>query len=302
MFLRTFFKTNFKTTQVNFKKSQLSFIPLKGRCVTGGKRKKEDPYNGSWAQMDPEFKEEMMNLIENLLSPKHLVIKKMNGIPLKCSEFKKYMMNYFTLFASDELPQTQSIYESTVENHMNLLVTSCLQSYKKTVYKNEDLITSVNMIYVVHDISKKEALIDFNEARKMGNSEHEAKHKKVLCEKIEELYQLWSENSEKNIEKLEHEKMKLQIAMTEQQRLEKEQLEAERKAAERLAELEAENARNLKRAFEELQRARIEAEKELQNIERAEQDESKVVLLLTFYNYLTLRHFSDIMVIFISHF
>lgn len=240
--------------------------------------------------MDPDFKDEMVNLIENLLSPKHLVVKKINGSSLKCSDFKKYMMNYFTLFASDELPKTQSIYESTVENHMNLLVTSCLQTYKKTVYRNEDLITTVNMIYVVHDISKKEALIDYNDARKMGNQDHEMKHKTILLEKIDELFQLWSENSEKNLEKLEEEKKKLQLALEEQQRLEKEQLEAERKAAERLAALESENARHLKKAFEDLQKIRLEAERDLAELDKkyaeevAAQNECKKFTFLLFQN------------------
>lgn len=251
----------------SFEKVGCALLPHPGKQATGGTRRNELKFDGRWSQVDADFKEEMEKLIEFVLAPQNLVAKKINGIAVKCSDFKKYMMNYFTLFASDELPQTQSIYESTVENHMNLLVTNCLQTYKKTVYRNEDLITTVNMINIVNDIGKKEALIDFNDARKMGNAEHEEKFKKILCDKIDDLFQLWSENSEKNIEKLVEERKKLQLALEEQQRLEKEQMEAEREASERLAVLEAENAKNLRKAFEDLQKVRINAEKDLQELE-----------------------------------
>ncbi|CAG9812157.1 unnamed protein product [Chironomus riparius] len=251
----------------SFEEISCALLPHPGKSVAGGGRniQQNKKYDGNWGAMDEDFKIELFNLIENLLKTERLVMKKINGKDLKGSEFLEYVQQYFKLFQSDKLPQAQSIYESTVEKQMNILIGLCIDNYKETVYKNQDLISNISQIPVFHNMSKNQALLIYKESKKMGNSDHETKFKKELSKQIDKLFSEWKNRSEANIKKIEEEKEKTLKALEEKQKLQLEQIENERKAAEKLRELESlksakaiEHEKYLKE--KEIAKARLEAE------------------------------------------
>ena len=137
--------------------------------------------------MDDEFKDELIFLINHLLKPDRLTLKKFNGCNVKGHEFLEYINQYFLLFQSDELPQAQTIFDATVEKQMTMLVTACFDNYKETIYRNRDVIKSENQIPILHDACKNKALLTYNEAKKMGNASHEALYKQILESEIDKL-------------------------------------------------------------------------------------------------------------------
>lgn len=225
----------------SFDKVNCYLMPHPGKHVV--RQKDNVEYDGSWKMMDEEFKDELVIVIEKLLGEENLVLKKIDGKNLKASEFKEYMVAYFKLFESDELPQALSIYESTIERQMSMLITKCLSAYNKTVDENQHLFQEDN-IHVFHEMSKSKTLIMFKDAKKMGNAEHEKKYKVQLEAEMEKLYVEWKDRSLKHLQQLREERERTEAAVLEKVRLEQEALEKELKSArQRQAELE-ESLRN----------------------------------------------------------
>ncbi|XP_070508821.1 atlastin-like [Chironomus tepperi] len=261
----------------SFEELSCALLPYPGDAVFGSKKKKNTKkYNGNWGEMDEDFKDELFNLIEHLLKPDRLVLKKINGNDLTGSEFLEYVLQYFKLFQSDKLPQAQSIYESTVEKQMNILVGICVDNYKETIYKNQDLIIDINeinkcflLLPLLHNMSKCQALLLFNESKKMGNSDHEIKFKDILNVQIDKIYQEWEAQMKDNMTKIEHEKQKTQKALDEKKKLEIEKIINEKVNAEKLVELEklkAEKALESERMLrtKQVEAVKIEVEQERQ--------------------------------------
>lgn len=258
----------------SFEQLTCCLMPYPGKHVARTK-----DYNGQWKLMDEEFKEELEVIIGKLLSPENLVLKKINGKDLKGVELKEYIESYFKLFQSDTLPQAQSIYESTIDKQMNILIDKCLESYKENIVKNQDLLEE-GTLHIFHEMSKNKTLILFKEEKKMGNLEHERKYKAELEAKMEKMFTEWKDRSLKSIQQLKQEKRKTEEAIMEKVRLEQEALEAERITKEKQAELERQKELQLIEGekYEAEKRAmdlRLEAEKERARAVEAERNTEK---------------------------
>ncbi|KAG5668473.1 hypothetical protein PVAND_016412 [Polypedilum vanderplanki] len=257
--------------QSSFEELSCSLLPHPGSVIAGGKRLKV-PYNGSWGKMDDDFKEELEKLIQHLLEPDRLVIKKINNKDLKGVEFKEYIDQYFKLFQSEDLPQAQSIYESTVEKQMNLLINQCYDNYKEIIFKNQDMIVTKEQIPIFHAMAKNQALLLYKETKKMGNAKHHEKFQKDFEDMMEKAYVQWSDRSEKNLKQIQEEKEKTRLALEEKERLYRQQLEDEKKAAEKIAELDRLNAQK------EIEKAKYLKEKEIAEFRlKAEEDKRKAL-------------------------
>lgn len=255
----------------SFEQLDCCLMPYPGKYVA---RKKD--YDGQWKLMDTEFKDELAIIVEKLLGPENLVLKKINGKDLKGFELKEFIESYFKLFQSDTLPQAQSIYESTIDKQMNILISKCLDSYKENIVKNQDLLTE-DTIHIFHEMSKSKTLIMFKDEKKMGNSEHEKKYKIQLENQMEKLYVEWRDRSIKSLQQLKDEKKKTEEAIQEKVRLEQEALESERITREKQAELERQKELQLIEGekYESQKKemaSRLEAEKERARAITAERD------------------------------
>jgi len=188
--------------------------------------------------MDEEFKDEFFNVIQHLLKKGNLIPKKINGEFVKGAEFLQYIEQYFELFQSNRIPKAHSIYESTIEQQMNILINECFNNYKETIYKNQNVVDCEEMILVVHEMSKNHALLKYVGAKKMGNRDHESKFRKGLEKLIDDSYDEWKSHTTDSVEKIRKEKERIRLELEEKLRLKEEQLESERIAHEKLQELE----------------------------------------------------------------
>lgn len=255
----------------SFEQINCCLLPYPGKFVARTKN-----YDGQWAKMDEEFKEELQKIIEHLLQPQNVILKKINSKDLKGSEMKEYIDSYFQLFQSDTLPQAQSIYESTIEKQMSILIEKCIDHYKQTVYLSNDLLTEDNL-HIIHEMSKNKTLIMYKEEKKMGNIEHERKFKVKLEEQMEKIYNDWKDQKKISFEQIKEEKAKQNALLEEQKRLEEEAKEAARQAEinlinlnnqQQLQAIENEKFETQKKLME----ARLEAEKERARAIEAERD------------------------------
>ncbi|KAL7014016.1 hypothetical protein ACKWTF_015699 [Chironomus riparius] len=85
-------------------------------------------YDGRLSCMDDELRQELKNVIENLLLPENMILKKINSKELTVNEMKTFIQKYFEIFQSNKIPETKTLYELTVENFMNNLVKNVLMN------------------------------------------------------------------------------------------------------------------------------------------------------------------------------
>jgi hypothetical protein len=207
-----------------------------GKIVAGG-IKLEQKYDGKWIGMDTEFRDHLFALIEHLLKPERLIPKKINGEFVKGAEFLAYILQYFQLFQTDRMPHAHSIYESTIEQQMNILVNNCFSDYNETIFKHQSIITDIELIPILHEMSKNQSLLKFKESRKMGNQDHELKFRKILENKIDQIFSEWENQTKESIEKIKNEMENARLAVEEKLKLQQEYFDSEKKAFERLQEL-----------------------------------------------------------------
>jgi len=221
----------------SFEQIDCCLLPHPGKIVAGSKR-----YNSSWSGMDKEFKEELQNIVEYLLLPENLIIKKINSMDISVKEMKQYIQDYLKLFQSNHIPKVSSIYELTVESFMYNLIEKCVEDYKLTIFRNEDIITEEN-ISDLHDKCKKRSLEMYDNEKKMGNTGHTSTFRTKLDEEIEKYFVIFKDRTEKNIQKLKEERIKYEALLSTERQL-KEQAEESREFTERQL-LELENAHQL---------------------------------------------------------
>jgi len=193
--------------------------------------------------MDEEFVNELKSLIEYLLKPERLVLKKINEKELGAEEYFGYLDDYFYLFQSDEVPEAKTIYETTVEKNMSILIDSCYNRYVEIIIQCEDIIQTVDQIVIVHRMSMSDALLLYKTSKKMGNKKHDSKFKDELIRKIEDYYKSWMSTSETNLKQIEEEKEKTRRMLQENHEYQLKMIDDEKEVLEQmLKELERENA------------------------------------------------------------
>ena len=188
--------------------------------------------------MSEDFRSQIIQLIENVLRPENLVVKKFAENDLKGQEFYEYIEDYFNLFQSDNLPQAQTIYQSAIEKYMKMIIDQCLARYKEVVYSNHDAITHADQIPILHKLGKDQAFIEYEDSKKMGDLLLQEKYRNTLDKQIEKTYKdEWGNQSEKNVKKIGEEKEKTKLVMEEKKKLEIEHKENERKNVEYINEI-----------------------------------------------------------------
>ncbi|KAG5670807.1 hypothetical protein PVAND_001045 [Polypedilum vanderplanki] len=206
-------------------------LPYPGEFVSG----RSGQYDGNWRLMKPEFKIELEILIQYLLSPNRLIVKKINGMTLNGAKYLEFMRIYLNIFKSTDLPKPKTLLEASIEVQMNSIADECFHKYIEQISLQK--IDNLNDIYNVHRQCKILAFNLFKNSKKISNFKYEIKYKEILDERIEEFYTNWSE---KEADKLRKEQEKIRIEQEkfrkaqeeERERKFNEKLEAERKQTE----------------------------------------------------------------------
>ncbi|XP_070497363.1 uncharacterized protein [Chironomus tepperi] len=205
-----------------------ALLPHPGKVVATGTR----GYNGSWKKIDEDFTEELDKLVDHLLKPENLAVKKVNGSGLNGDEFYEYVNSQLSVFEKDELLQSQSVLQSMTMKEMEILLSACIEHYKQVGNEHRKNIQNECEIPLIHEKSKESAMQMYNEAQKMGSAGEHENYRKVLDRKIEEIFKDLIQQHEKEKRRLKEEKEKLEKEMEEKQRKELERIQKEKEAAE----------------------------------------------------------------------
>jgi len=245
----------------SFEKIRCCLLPNPGETVASSKS-----YDGHWSKMKATFKTELKNVIEKLLLPNNLILKKVNSQELTGYEIKTYIHQYFQSFQSDKIPKALSIYELTIENHMNNLIVKCIECYELSIYRNHDLLNE-NSIHTIHDKCEKRAIEMYNKARKMGTFEHKRKFRIELEKRIDKIYLNAKDQLKENFQNIKEKKQQLEDALNREEQQKKQAELAKKLTEEKLREIEKKNEQNemdVKKFKEEKEilEARLKAEQE----------------------------------------
>ncbi|KAL7027682.1 hypothetical protein ACKWTF_005525 [Chironomus riparius] len=194
--------------------------------------------------MDNEFKTELQSVIESLLLPDNLIIKKMNSNQISVKEMKQFILDYLKLFQTNQIPRASSIYELTVESFMHNLINKCLDDYKLTIYRNEDIITE-ERLSVIHEKCKERALAMYDDTKKMGNSGHAKTFRSKLEDEIEKFFVTFKDQTEKSILKIKEERIKFEKLLTIERQLREQAVYTKGQIERQLIELENARQENL---------------------------------------------------------
>ena len=200
----------------SFDKISCFLMPHPGLIVATKK-----DYDGCWAQIDPKFIDYLKILVETLLTPENLTIKKVNYENLKTGDLYSYILEYVKIYKSEDLPKVQSIYEATVSNNMQILLAKALAFYTEKSQSDQQSIENEMGIQYLHQTAEHAALELFDGARKMGSEEHNASVRATLCQSINGNFEMWKVSAMAQIASIE-------VHRNEVARLQREVLQAQR--------------------------------------------------------------------------
>lgn len=66
-------------------------------------------FDGRLAHITPEFKESLLELVPLLLAPENLIIKEINGNPVRARELIQYFISYLAIYKGNDLPEPKSM-------------------------------------------------------------------------------------------------------------------------------------------------------------------------------------------------
>ncbi|XP_070509075.1 atlastin-2-like [Chironomus tepperi] len=223
----------------NFEKIGSCLLPYPGRNVAGNKS-----YNGCYSQMDEQFRHELRNVIEHLLHPDTMIIKKIHSTELTCREFKVYIFKYIKLFQSDSILDSKSLYDMTVDSHMNILIEKCIKDYKMTIFINKDLINDKSA-EMIHKTCKDRALDLFKAEVKLGTADCKDAYGTKLSNELDNIYKNCKVKIISNKQELINEHKVLEAEFN-KAKLREQEIEDEKKQLEmRLNELNSEQYREM---------------------------------------------------------
>lgn len=174
-------------------------LPEPGRSV------KDTRFDGRWSMMESDFKDELKILIETLLHPNKLVIKKLNNEKLVGAELKKFIEISLNFFKFNENVCNLTPFEIQLQLQMNTLIENELENYQNQLNKTHfiDMNAFVEQIEGVHCIVKGNVLDKFGKETLMITKEQQMHFKNILEAKIEELFFDLKNFIKVNFEKIE---------------------------------------------------------------------------------------------------
>ncbi|ROJ29394.1 Atlastin-3 [Anabarilius grahami] len=151
----------------------------------------------------PEFKEQLRELIPNLLKTDELAVKEINGNKVTCRGLLEYFKAYIKIYQGEDLPHPKSMLEATAEANNLAAVASAKDQY----YKNMEKVCGGDLPYVApdsleekHRFILQEALHLFSSTKKMGGRDFCHRYQEQLETELTELWESFRKHNEsKNV-------------------------------------------------------------------------------------------------------
>uniref|UniRef100_A0A673GSA5 Atlastin-3-like n=1 Tax=Sinocyclocheilus rhinocerous TaxID=307959 RepID=A0A673GSA5_9TELE len=160
-------------------------------------------FTGQLCDVAPEFKEQLHELIPNLLKTDELAVKEINGNKVTCRGLLEYFKAYIKIYQGEDLPHPKSMLEATAEANNLAAVASAKDQY----YKNMETVCGGDLPYVApdsleekHHFFLQEALHLFSSTKKMGGRDFCYRYQEQLEGELKELWESFSKHNEsKNV-------------------------------------------------------------------------------------------------------
>lgn len=160
-------------------------------------------FTGQLFDVAPEFKEQLRELIPNLLKTDELAVKEINGNKVTCRGLLEYFKAYIKIYQGEDLPHPKSMLEATAEANNLAAVASAKDQY----YKNMEKVCGGDLPYVApdsleekHRFFLQEVLHLFSSTKKMGGRDFCNRYQQQLEAELKELWESFSKHNEsKNI-------------------------------------------------------------------------------------------------------
>lgn len=196
-------KTVREYLQNTFESITCFLMPYPGKATA-----RNSSFDGRWSAIEEEFVDSIHELIPIILSPTNLTVKTINGVPIKAFELSVYIKQYVDLFKSENLPEAKSIYESTLDNQFQILMSKAVDAYLQSISLYQDKIQNKSEVLNLHKVAKALALKYFDEEKKFGKAEDGLIYQKQLEDKLERAYNDWMPVTTEFLEKIGSEQAK----------------------------------------------------------------------------------------------
>uniref|UniRef100_A0A8C1AAC5 Atlastin 3 n=1 Tax=Cyprinus carpio carpio TaxID=630221 RepID=A0A8C1AAC5_CYPCA len=160
-------------------------------------------FTGQLCDVAPEFKEQLHELIPNLLKTDELAVKEINGNKVTCRGLLEFFKAYIKIYQGEDLPHPKSMLEATAEANNLAAVASAKDQY----YKNMEKVCGGDLPYVApdsleekHRFFMQEALDLFSSTKKMGGRDFCYRYQEQLEGELKEMWESFSKHNEsKNV-------------------------------------------------------------------------------------------------------
>ncbi|XP_070490396.1 atlastin-1-like [Chironomus tepperi] len=113
-YLQNIIKNKYKFIEQSFEKVDCCLLPHPGLKIIG-----RQSYDGNWLEMESNFKDELKSVIEHLLHPENLELKKVDSQKMTVKDMKVHIENCLKLFQSGDISET--LYQSMTERNSTLM-------------------------------------------------------------------------------------------------------------------------------------------------------------------------------------
>ncbi|XP_055590257.1 atlastin [Uranotaenia lowii] len=160
-------------------------------------------FDGRLADITPEFKNSLKELVPMLLAPQNLIAKEINGQKVRARDLVQYFKSYMAIYKGNELPEPKSMLVATAEANNLTAVAAAKEIYVQLM---EDVCggakpyLSSNHLDSEHNRIKEKALHQFSAKPKMGGEEFSEKYREKLELDLDDAYTTFrAHNESKNI-------------------------------------------------------------------------------------------------------
>jgi len=160
-------------------------------------------FDGRIQDIEPDFREQLRELVPQLLDKKNLVVKEINGAKINGKELVEYFKAYIKIYQGDELPEPKSMLQATAEANNLAAVANAKDTYTRdmeTICGGDKAYIGPELLEREHERCKDACMKQFMTARKMGGTEFSLTYQEKLETEIMEMYaSLMRHNDSKNI-------------------------------------------------------------------------------------------------------
>lgn len=183
--------------QNTFESLSCFLMPYPGKVTA-----RNSSFDGHWAEIDEEFVDTLRELFPIILSPANLTTKTVNGVQIKAFELSVYIRQYVDMFKSENMPEAKTIYESTLDNQFQILMSKAVEIYLQAISLYQSNIQNQTEIDELHKVAKGMSLKYFNDEKKFGKAEDGKVYAEELDKKLEKAFNEWKPVTVEFLEKI----------------------------------------------------------------------------------------------------